>query len=312
MEKARPSTRLFEGALWKIFSMACFAGINGVVRYLSGGAGPEEGPHLPVNVIMFFQNVIGMLFLLPWTLKSELGTLKTAFPVLHFARVLTAVVGVYLWYLSLAVMPIAEGVALSFTGPIFTVIAAWFVLNEGLGLQRFIAIAICLVGAFFITRPDIPLLGGDHPIGIYAVFPISSAVFLAISKLATRKLATLGEKPSTLATYLLIFMTPASLLLAIFEWQTPTWTDMGWLTLLGFLAALAHLSFARAFALADVTFLTPFGFTKFLMSALVGYLAFAELSKNMGLWLGSALIAISILLISYELPFKSARHRREA
>jgi drug/metabolite transporter (DMT)-like permease len=270
--------RYLEGAFWKVFSMACFACINGVVRYLAGGSGDDGTPHLPVNVIMFFQNVAGTLFLLPWLLKSGVGTLATPHKALHFARIATAVGGVYLWYLTLSFMPIAEGVALSFTGPIFTVIGAWILLREKINGQRLFAIGLCLVGAFFITRPDIPLLGGEHPIGVYAFFPLASAVILALSKLATRKLATLGETPSSLATFLLFFMTPASLVLALFEWVTPS--------------------------LADVTFLTPFGFSKFFLSILIGYLAFAELSTNVGLWIGALIIGISILLLSYELPSK--------
>jgi drug/metabolite transporter (DMT)-like permease len=70
------------------------------------------------------------------------------------------------------------------------------------------------------------------------------------------------------------------------------------------LAALAHFSFAQAFQMADVTFLTPFGFSKFFLSALIGYLAFAELSTSLGLWLGAAIIGVSILLLSYEMPLK--------
>jgi len=298
------------GAFWKVFSMACFAGINGIVRYASGGAGGHEGPDLPINVIMFFQNVFGTLFLLPWTL-SQMGSLKTAFPVMHFGRVATAVTGVYLWYLTLSVMPIAEGVALSFTSPIFTVIGARLLLDERFNPQRIAAIVFCVLGSFFITRPDIPLLGGDHSIGFYAVFPIFSAVLFALNTLATRKLAIAGESPSTLATYLLLFMTPASFVLALFEWQTPSFTDMGWLALLGLLAALAHFSFARAFQLAEVTFLTPFSFSKFFISALIGYLAFSEFSMSVGLWFGALLIGVSILLITVDFPSK-ARARTEA
>lgn len=291
------------GALWKVFSMACFAAINGIVRHLSGGSGTDTAP-LPVNVIMFFQNVAGTLFLLPWVWRSGVCALKTVHPTLHLFRVVTAVAGVYLWYLTLAVIPIAEGVALSFTGPIFTVIGAWFLLSERIDTQRFIAIVLCLTGAFFITRPDLPLLGGDHPIGVYAIFPLASAIVLALSKLATRKLATLGDSPTTLAGFLLVFMTPASLILALFEWVTPSPADFGWLALLGLLAALAHFSFARAFQLADVTYLTPFGFSKFFLSALVGYVAFGEFSTNYGLWLGAFIIGVSILLLSYEIRLR--------
>jgi len=58
--------RLWQGAGWKILSMACFALINGIVRYCSGGAGALDMAPLPINVMVFFQNLFGTLCLLPW------------------------------------------------------------------------------------------------------------------------------------------------------------------------------------------------------------------------------------------------------
>jgi len=293
-------SKAWQGAFWKVVSCACFAAINGIVRYCSGGINDNSIEPLPVNVIMFFQNVFGTLFLLPWLLKPGLKSLATRHPILHIIRIITAVGGVYLWYLSLKAMPIAEGVALTFTGPIFTVMGASLLLHEKISLQRLLAIVLSLIGAFIISRPDIPFYGDNHPIGFAALLPLSSALALAFNKLLTRKLANLGETPISLAMYLLLLMAPVSLLPALYEWSTPNLTHWPWLILLGLLAAGAHLSFSKAYQLAEVTFLTPIGFSKFFLSTLIGYLAFSELPANWSLWIGVSVIFGSILLLGYK------------
>ncbi len=298
----------WKGAYWKIFSMACFAGINGIVRYWSGGVDSTVDA-LPVNVLMFFQNIFGALFLLPLILKAGSQSIRTNHPWLHLLRILAAVAGVYLFYLSLKVMPIAESIALQFTAPIFTVLGAAIFLKEKIGMQQAIAILFSLCGAFIISRPDIPLRGGAHPIGLAALLPLSSALVLVVSKLLTRRLANEGATSTTLATYLLVFMAPASLLLALIEWKTPTIQHLPWLMLLGALAAGAHWSFARAYQLAEVTFLTPFGFSKFLLSMLVGYFAFAEFPTSISLWIGMLIIFGSIFLLGYKISLYSWANR---
>jgi drug/metabolite transporter (DMT)-like permease len=115
----------------------------------------------------------------------------------------------------------------------------------------------------------------------------------------SRKLTTLGEFPTVLTTYLLLLMAPVSLIPALYEWTTPSVTHWPWLILLGALAAGAHLSFAKAYQLAEITFLTPIGFSKFFINILVGYLVFQELPVEKSLWIGTATIFVSILTLGY-------------
>ncbi len=301
---------LWEGAFWKIVSCACFAGINGVVRYLSGGTSTHAIEPLPVQTIMFFQNVFGLLFMLPWALKAGLNSLYTKRPFLHFIRVAASVAGIYLWYLTLQKMPIAEGVALNFTGPIFTVIGAAFFLHEKITASRMAAILFSVIGAFIISRPDVPLENETiHSIGLLALLPLSSAVAFTLNKLLTRKLANLGETPTALATYLLLLMVPISFIPVLFAWVTPVGWHWPWLILLGALAAGAHLSFSKAYQLAEVSFLTPIGFSKFFLSALVGFLAFSELPTSLSLWIGTLIIFASIVLLSHNISLYSIAKR---
>lgn len=288
----------WQGAFWITVSHTCFSGSNALVRYLSGGVDTNIEA-LPVPVLQFFQNLFGTLFLLPWILQAQVGSFKIRYVGLHLTRIISAVLGVYLFYRSLKAMPMAESVALSFTGPILSIIVASVWLKEKISFQRLLAILFSFTGAFIISCPNLLLGEHVHAIGLAALLPLSSSLAIAISKLLTRKLAILGETPTVLATYLLLLMTPIALIPALYEWTTPNLTHWSWLILLGALAAGAHLSFTKAYQLAEITFLTPLGFSKFFINVFVGYLAFQELPLEKSLWIGTATIFASILILGY-------------
>lgn len=293
-------SKSWQGAYWKIISCACFAGINGIVRYWTSGVTDDTVVTMPVNVMMLFQNIFGTLFLLPWIFKTGIQNLITRHPFLHLIRVATAIIGINLWYLALKNIPISESVALNFTGPIFTVIGAWFLLQEKLNTQRTLAIILSVIGAAIISCPSIPFVSATTNLGLSALLPLSSALLLAINKLLTRKLANLGETPASLAIYLLVLMAPVSLIPALYDWQMPEIQHWPWLIAMGALAAGAHLSFGKAYQLAEVTFLMPFGFSKFFLSTFVGYLVFSELPTHWSLWVGIVIIFLSIFLLGYK------------
>ena len=94
---------LYIGIFWKIASCFCFAAVNGLVRYLSGGSAIEIDQPLPVYTIMFLQNAIGTIMILPLITFNKAAldrVLHTKHPVLHTVRVVTATLGIGFWYLS--------------------------------------------------------------------------------------------------------------------------------------------------------------------------------------------------------------------
>lgn len=306
----------WQAIYWKSLSCASFAGINVIVRYLTkmcpaGVLGSEL-------VIIFFQNLFGTLFILmsfipKWihlrkTNTAQLIQQPVRYPIYHALRIISAVVGVMLWYKSLKYIPITEALALNFTGPILTACGAWFILKEKFSPQRVLSVILSIMGAFIIARPDL-VLNANNGFGWAVFLPIVSALLISSSKLFTRKLGALGESPQRLTRYLLVFMTPVSLVLAIPTWEMPSVHHWPWLILMGFLARLAHLSFAKAYALAEVTFLTPFGFLKFFLSALLGYMVFNEFPTTPTVWIGIAMVFISIAVLNYKMPLYSEAKR---
>ncbi len=286
------------GVFWKILACVGFAGVNAFVRYLTGGAGGTDNP-LSQGVVVLFQNIFGCLIMLPFVLKDGLKSLTTTRPVVHGIRIVTAVFGIISLYTAFSKMPMTQVVALQFTGPIFTVIGAKLYLGERVGSIRLLGIFLGIVGAFILTRPDQALLGGSFDYKSLVVFlPLLSAALFVVAKLCARDLGKAGEKPQLLALYLLFFMIPVSGFYALYDWRTPTTEQVFMLIALGGCGCLAHYATAKAYSLAEVLFLTPFGFTRLLLTALLGYILFAEFPQNDFIWYAIAFVILSVVTIT--------------
>ncbi|PCH57448.1 MAG: hypothetical protein COC15_01065 [Legionellales bacterium] len=294
----------WQGVLWKLCACGCFAAVNGIVRYLSGGGPDPITQPLHSYMIVLLQNICALIFVVPWLLASHKPSFTTENLKLHALRVALAVCGVCLWYLALQYIQIATSIALGFMGPIITVIGATWLLHERLTKPRITAILISFIGACFILRPDKILLEPSS-YDFAVLLPIAATMAFAGSKLITRKLAANGVSAQVLTIYLLIFMTPISLIPALLHWQMPTIEHLPYLLGLGLLVATAHIAFSKAYAIAEVTFLMPFGFSKFIFSIIVGYLWFNELPHEWGIYAGMITIFISTLVIGYLDSIKS-------
>lgn len=288
-----------QGVIWKLLACAGFAGVNSFVRYLTGGAGGIENP-LTAGVVALFQNIFGCLIMLPFVLKGGPKNFSTKHPLAHSIRIIAAVFGIISLYTAFSKMPMAQVVALQFTGPIFSILGAKLYLSERVGGMRSLGIFLGLAGAFVITRPDQALLGThiDYQ-GLVMFLPLISAALFAVAKLCSRKLGSEGEKPELLALYLLFFMIPVSGFYALYDWHTPTPNQFLMLVALGACGCLAHYATAKAYSLAEVVFLTPFGFARFVLTAAMGYLLFSEFPKNEFIWYGMGFIVLSIFAMTF-------------
>lgn len=298
--------KLWQSIFWKVLSCGCFAGINVVVRFMSGGSPLFVNNPLPIYTIMFFQHLIGMLVIsawMWWANELHVSDFRTTKPWLHFLRVITAAAGIGLFYLSLRYLSVTQAVALSITTPIITTIGAVVFLKENFNLPRKIAVFSSIIGGILVARPDqaISQLG----IPTWFVFlPVLAAFAFAFDKLLTRKLLALNENPRTLAWYLLAFIAPFSLLPVLhYGWVSPEMQHWPWLCLLGLLGACAHYTFNKAYALAEVTVLLPFGAARLILGGMFSYLAFYEIPKSVDLWFGISIIIFSTILLSAESKF---------
>lgn len=303
--------KIWRGIFWKIVSCACFAGINALVRYLSAGSPLFVEQALPIYMIMLFQNIIGLFFLSTWMIQKK-GRLKsiiiTSKPGLHILRVITAATGIGLWYKSIQHIPITEVVALSFAAPIITVIGSIIFLREKFSWQRKVAVSLSIIGGFLMVRPDRTIYAMQN-FNSYMLFPLIAAFVFAFDKLLTRKLLSSGESTEGLTWYLILFLGPICIIpICMYGWVTPCASHIPWLVIIGILGTLAHYAFNKAYELADVVVLLPFGVAKLLFCALLSYIAFAEIPSSLDMWLGILVITFSTIILG--IPNNIKRYRR--
>ncbi len=291
MENAQQ--RPWYGASWKVAGFACYAGLNAIARYLTGGANTQLESHLPVPVIIFCQDLIALCILLPWIVhRAKIRLIPHHFG-LHLFRVVMSAAAIIAWYFTIQFMPLAQAVALSVIGPMLGVMGARWFLQEKFGWVRAGIILASLTGACLLVHPGSALISNQsNQIGLLSLLCATS--FFAIAKLATRKLATLGESAQSLTSYLFIFIVPVSFIPAILNWVTPLAMHWPWLLLAGALTALAIYCVSNALVHAEVSFLAPFDICQFMMNALIGYIAFMELPAPWAIWFILALLGFSL------------------
>lgn len=276
------------GALWMILAGLCFAIVNTSNQYMSTKLGLHN------TVAGFFQYFISFIVMLPWMIKTGLtSALKTNRLILHVLRVLMAVIGIQLWLWALAwPIPIWQAIALVMTSPIFVTIGSALFLKEKVGLTRWIATLVGIVGSLIILQP------WSDDFNIASLLPIAAAFFWAIYSLLIRHLSD-TESTGSMVVYLLILIAPFNFFLALPNFQVPSESAWYLLLMTGVLLALAQWSLARAYASADASFIQPFDLVKLPLNVLAGWLVFSYTPPG-NLWLGASLLVGATIFILHK------------
>nr|WP_086937910.1 DMT family transporter [Thaumasiovibrio occultus] len=286
-----------QGASWMLGSGLAFALVNTIVQHTSMTFG------LPSTTLTLFQYAIALIVMLPYL--SHLGlrnALRTDHFATHLLRVFLSVIGIQLWMWALAYpIPIWQGIALLMTSPLFATIGSGLFLKENVSPSRWIATLVGFSGAMIILEP------WSDDFTLATLLPVGAAFFWATYSLMVKRLSH-HDAPSTIVVYLFVLITPFNLLLAIPQFTMPSGTE-AWLllVLMGILTAMAQWAIAKAYAVADASFVQPFDHAKLPLNVFLGWLVFGWVPPGR-LWLGAFLIIASVAFITQV----EARHMRRA
>jgi drug/metabolite transporter (DMT)-like permease len=280
------------GALWMTAASMAFAVMIILIRVLTETFDPLQ--------VVFFRCAFGLIAMLPWLIGHGVGALRTQWLGLNAIRAGSGIVSMALWMTGLSLIPLAQATALSFTAPIFASVLAVIFLGEVMRLRRWSATVLGLVGTLIIVRPGFESF---QPVGLLV---LASALIGSTSTIMVKVMAR-TDSTGTIVIYMVLFMTPQSLLPALLVWQMPGLVDLGWAALLGIAGTLGHVCLTRALAAADATLVIPFDYLRLPAVAAIAFLAFAEV-PSVWTWIGGAVIAASSLYMT----LREARLRREA
>jgi drug/metabolite transporter (DMT)-like permease len=277
-----PITR---AALWILLSGICSVMMNVLIRVAAQEMHPFE--------VAFFRCLFGLVFVLPWIVKggavaAQLRPRRMGF---YLLRAAIGLISMATWFYGITVVPLATATAVAFTGPLFATLAAVLILHEVVRFRRWSAVVLGFVGVLVIMRP------GTERLDANLLILLLSAATGAMNNITVKFLAR-TERPSTIVAFFMIYLTPLSLVPALFVWRTPDLSTFGALVGLGCLGTIAHISVARAFAAADASACAPFEFARLPFAALIGFLWFGEVT-DLWTWVGAAIIAGSAVYVAH-------------
>ncbi len=264
----------WQGAAWMTMSALLFAGQAAIVRYLS-----KEMHFLEISL---FRALFGVVAMLPWLMRTGIGVMRTRHAGLYATRGFLSTIAMYGWFGSLALIPIADATAISFTFPLFIALFGVIFLRESAHPMRWAALIIGFAGTLVIVRP------GFQEVNIGMVMVIGAGLCIATSAMML-KVAIRSDHPDTAVLYQSVFMLPFAVAGAALVWQWPSAEQWLWGLALGAASATAQRFYTRAFAVGETGAVAPFDFARLPFAVALGFVAFAELPD---LWtvLGAAII----------------------
>ncbi len=247
-----------------ILASTVFLGASDVTaKYLSAT--------LPSIEIAWIRFLVFALIMSPAMVPgSPLYALRSQRPGLQAMRGV-ALLGSSLFFISgLRFLPIAEASATGFVAPLFVTALSIVFLGETVGVRRWLATAVGLIGVLIILRPG---TGAFHPA---AFFPIVSALAWACTLIMTRMMSGRDHAITTM-TYSSIVGVCILSALVRFVWVAPSWHDILFGIFIGLASTAGQWIVVLAFRYADASVLAPFSYTQLLWVSILGFVIFGEM-----------------------------------
>lgn len=199
---------------------------------------------------------------------------------------------------AVSVLPLANAIAIFFVEPLLLTLFSALFLGERVGPRRLAAVAVGLVGALVVIRPNWAAFGWHAGLPLLAA--LGFAAYLATSRsLAARLGGLVLQAWSGLFAALLL----GGMLLLGLVWEVPTLAvsavpAQAWPLVigLGLLGTAGHLLIALAFKRAEASLLAPFQYLEIISATALGYLLFGDFPDALT-WTGVAIILASGLYV---------------
>lgn len=251
---------------------------------------------LPPLQITFLRYLFHFALLLPLFRHGLRSALKTEHLILQILRGIFAAISGLLFIVGLNVIPVADATAITFISPILLMAGSALVLKEYVGIRRWLAAIVGLIGVMIIVQP------GSDAFDWAAAFPAGAALSAAVAIMITRMMP--HENPMVTMIYTggvgLVFCALATL----GQWHPPSLQDIGVAFIVGLFSALANYAQIWAFRIIPASILAPFFYTQLIWASVLGFIVF-------GVWPTTATL-IGALVIVASGTYSAYRERVDA
>ena len=288
----------------KIMSLVFYAWNDALSKQLTTHTTHPISPFF----VVFFQYAIAGLIILPYLVRKKRIRLNgTKAGRYHLLRALLCTIGIVILNQSFQVMPLSFAVGFNLFSPCLTILCAYLFFSEKLTQHKAIGLLMSIIAYIIILDSRHHLAA---PISFQqCLMPTIAMLCFQCNTMLTKQLSQKGE--SNLNLTMSLFITIPLLLLPLCfgsSWPTIQPSQYIILTQMALNGLLATYALHLAIASVDLTFLLPFGFLKYSIIALFGYLYFHEIPNNAHS-IGIAITLVTLIFINYKQPIQKQTAR---
>lgn len=253
------------GAGLMVMAMLCFAIEDMFIKFLGGA--------IPVGQLIALLGAGGALLMAgacAYQREALFSRELLSRPVI--IRNAGEVFGTLGFVTALVLVPLATASAILQTTPLMVTLGAALFLGEAVGWRRWLAICVGLFGVLLIVRPG--MQGFDWNV----LFAVQGMIGLSIRDLATRRVpATLSALQLSLTAFALLVPTGVAVMWATgTTYATPDPREWGILAIAALIGAFSYRFIVMAMRLGEVSFVTPFRYSRMVFALIIGLVVFAE------------------------------------
>ena len=275
----------FAAIAYKIGATLGFAGMAASIKLLGEG--------YPVGEVVFFRCAFALPVVLVWAaLAGHLGDAwKTNNVWFHISRSIVGMCGMFLSFVALADLPLADWTVIGFAMPIFATILAAVLLNEPIGPWRGAAVIAGFLGVLVIVGPK---LSFEH--GVPALIMLVSTLCAGMVIVIIRRISA-TEKGIAIVFYFMFACTLVSAASLPFAWRTPEFWPAVLLIASGLFGGIGQVCNTFAYARAQPSLLGPFDYLGIIWAVALGAALFDQW-PDITVWIGGTIIVVSGVVIA--------------
>jgi len=269
-----------QGAMLLALSALLFAIMGVLIREVSVGVNNET--------VVFFRNLVGVLFFLPMMLLKGFSPFRTQRLRNHFLRTFYGLGAMYCFFYAIAHLPLADAMVFTYAAPVFTPLLAWWWLRESLTPRIIGVVLVGFVGVLLVAKPTGSLFEPKALAGVAASL-LAAAAFVSIRAMSS------SEPASRIVFYFATFSTLLSAIPMLWAWQVLTLHQLLLLLAVGLVATTSQLVMSKAYALAPPGKIGPLSYLAIVFSGGFAWFLWGEM-PGVSSWAGAGLIFVASLL----------------
>ena len=254
-----------KGVLTIVLATLFFAIMDGVSRYLA--------ENYNVFVINMVRSWVLALLVIVISLRKKNGILKvisTKQPYIQFIRGLLLISAILIGVYSFTTLGLVQTHSILSFFPLIVVAFSGPILNEKIGIQRWLAVLFGFLGVLIILDPTNFIISFD------AVLPILGAFVLGFYTILTRKVSK-DDSSETSFFWVAIVGCIVMSIVGPFYWEPILYRDWGWMALLCVLSTAGHFLLIKAYENAEASVLQPFTYFQLFFASIIGIIIFNDI-----------------------------------